>query len=427
MSKKLTEISPDLTIPGFDVKVHSPHSCQVKSQDGRYEFSVEINESNQDLILSGNMLRESYKVWVGDWGWMNAEYTTDADDAITQFAKSLKLMDKLSSEGFSAKIDGSDLVLSHPSKPDYKLRMDLADARKVFDLGNTSPRNGLCSWGSANNKYGLYTRVTYCGPAYDEEANQKWKLGRSFYSDRLIVTNQDFEELAQEIKTRILSMGENGPGIAQWISEEIEKELLPQGVTFAPKPEKGIVEFSHPTGLSGTLSFAPFTVGDNYDINPKFPNLQFPTDIEREKVVLFTLDRRNYREPYTKGFLAKEPQEVIDEFRQFLAISLVYQEVCKAWKSDLLVPKLRQTKMLLVNTELDDKHIILNLTRENDRLVLRGMGEEFSYPILDNATVVDTKAITRAIVERAEKHVQEFSQKTGYIHSKVVEVPELDF
>jgi hypothetical protein len=64
---------------------------------------------------------------------------------------------------------------------------------------------------------------------------------------------------------------------------------------------------------------------------------------------------------------------------------------------------------------------------EKDKLVLRGMGAELFYPILDTTTVVDTEAITRTIVERAEKHVQEFSQKTGYIHSKVVEAPELDF
>jgi hypothetical protein len=410
MSKKLTEISPDLTIPGFDVKVKNKHSCQVKSQDGRYKFSVKIDESNQDLILSGNMLRESDELWVGAWGWRGIEFTTDADDGITQVANSLKLMDQLSSEGVSAKIDDGDLVLSHPSKPGYELRMVLGDARKIVSLKNTS----------------LYTYVEYRGPAYDRDFNTKWQLD-GIDNGRLIVTNKGLEELAQEIKARILSLGEKAPGIAQWVKGEIESALAPQGFTFIPKPKKGIVEFAHPTGVSGSLSFAPFTADLDYDIPPKYPHLQFPTDIETQKVVLFTLDRRKYREPYTKGFLAEEPEEVIYEFRQFLAISLVYQEVCKAWKSDLLVPKLRQTKMLLVNTELDDKHIILDLTRENDKLVLKGMGEELSYPILDTPTVVDTEAITRTIVERAEKHVQEFSQKTGYIFSQVVEVPELDF
>jgi hypothetical protein len=411
MSKKLTEISPDLTIPGFDVKVESKHSCHVKSQDGRHEFSVEIiNESCEfPLTISGNIVGKQQGIRLGAW----KGGTTDADDVITHVANCLKLMDKLSSEGFSANIYNGYLVLSHSSKPDYELRMCIFDARKI----------PFCSDAS------IYTIVEYYGPAYDEEANQKWKLGRAIYNDKLIVTNQDFEELAQEIKTRILSMGEKVLGIAQWVTQEIENELARQGVIFTTDPGKVSVDFFHPVGLSGSLSFAPFTaltVG-RFDINPKYPNPQFPTDIEGDKVVLFTLDRPKYREPYTKGFLAKNPQEVIHEFRRFLALPLVYQDVCNAWKSDLLVPKLRQTKMLLVNTELDDKHIILELARENDKLVLRGMGEEFSYPILDNATVVDTKAITRAIVERAEKHVQEFSQNTGYIHSKVVEVPELDF
>jgi hypothetical protein len=413
MSKKLTEISRDLTIPGFDVNVENAGlSCKVKSKDGRHQFSVEIDESIQELTLSWNMPRMYWAIPVGDWEEQGIKFTTEADEAITQVTTLLKLMDRLSSEGFSAKIDGRWLALSHPSKQGYSLRMCLTDARKISSLTNSL----------------LYTRVKYCGPAYDEEANQKWKLDKSIYSDRLIVTNQDFEELVQEIRSRILSLGEEkDPRITQWVSEEIEKELHSQGFTFIPKPVKGIVEFLHPTGISGSLAFAPFTVGYKYDFNSKYPNLQFPTDIGTEKVVLFTLDRPNYREPYTKGFLAKEPQQVIDEIRGFLALRIVYQGVCKAWKSDLLVPKLRQTKMLLVNTELDDKHIILELARENDKLVLRGMGEELSSPILDTPTVVDTEAITRAIVERAEKHVQEFSQKTGYIHSKVVEVPELDF
>jgi hypothetical protein len=411
MSKKLTEISPDLAIPGFNVKVKNAHSCKVRSQDGRYEFSVEIDESRfYPLAISGNSVSEPWRLRLGSWEASGIEYTTDADDVIIHLAKSLKLMDQLSSEGFSAKIDGRSLVLSHPSKPGYQLHMGLG-TRKIVPLKNTS----------------LYTWVDYYGPAYDADSNTKWQLN-GIDNSRLIVTNKGLEELAQEIKTRVLSMGEEkNPRITQWVSEEIEKELRTQGFTFIPKPEKAIVEFSHPSGLSGTLSFAPFTADGVFVLNPKYPNLQFPTDIEREKVVLFTLDRRNYREPYTKAFLAKEPQQVIDEIWGFLALRLVYQDVCNAWKSDLIVPRLRHSKMLLVNTELDDKHIILELARENDKLVLRGLGEKLSYPILDTPTVVDTEAITRTIVERAEKYVQEFSQKTGYIHSKVVEVPELDF
>jgi hypothetical protein len=411
MKNEPTKISPDLTIPGFDVTVHNPHSCQVRSQDGRYEFSVEINKSHEfPLKIYGNILSKSWRLRLGTWDVEGIEFITDADDAITQFATLLKLMNKLSSEGFSAKIESGFLVLSNPAKPGYQLHMGLG-SRKIVPLKNTS----------------LYTWVEYRGPAYDKKINAKWQLD-GINNERLIVTNKGLEELAQELKARVLSLGEEkDPRITQWVSEEIEKELRSQGFTFASKPEKGIVEFSHPSGLSGSLSFAPFTVGV-FDLNPRYPNTQFPTDIGTEKVVLFTLDRRKYREPYTKGFLAEEPEEVIDEFRRCLAIPLVHQEVGQAWKSDLLVPKLIQSKMCLVNTELvGNESIILELTQEKDKLVLRGMGEELSYPILDTPTVVDTEAITRAIVERAEKHVQEFSQKTGYIHSKVVEVPELDF
>jgi hypothetical protein len=253
MSKKLTEISPDLTIPGFDVKVKNPHSCQVRSQDGRYEFSVKINEGRElPLTISGNIVSEPQSFHLGAWkGCM--EYTTNADDAITHVANCLKLMDQLSSEGFSAEIKENWLVLSHPSKPGYHLSMKLADGRKIVPLKNTS----------------LYTLVEYYGPAYGEEAETKWKLNSSIYNWKIIVTNKGLEELAQEIKARILSMGEEKDHrITQWVSEEIEKELNSQGFTFAPKPEKGFVKFSHPSGLSGSLSFAPFTVGD-LDLNPK--------------------------------------------------------------------------------------------------------------------------------------------------------------
>jgi hypothetical protein len=401
MSKKLTEISPDLTIPGFDVTVHNPHSCQVKSQDGRYEFSVEIDESREfPLTISGNIVSEPWSFRLGAWK-ASMNYTTDADDAITQVATLLKLMDKLSSEGFSAKMKYSSLFLSHPSKPNYQLRMVLADSRKIVDLKNKS----------------LYTWVQYYGSAYDAKANTKWRLGID--SSRLIVTNQGLEELAQELKARVLSLGEKAPGIAQWVSEEIEKELNSQGFTFAPKSGKGIVKFSHPSGLSGSLAFAPFTVGE-FDINPKYPNPQFPTDIEREKAVLFTLDRRKYRKPYTKGFSAKEPQKVIDEFRQFLALPLVYQEVCKAWKSDILVPKLNGDSLQLVNTKIEgDDSTILELTVEEDKLSLKGSGK--TYKISD-----DPGEIAQAIADLAEKHVQEFIQENG-IKLTNTRVVEIDF
>jgi hypothetical protein len=125
--------------------------------------------------------------------------------------------------------------------------------------------------------------------------------------------------------------------------------------------------------------------------------------------------------------LTKNPQQVIEEIRGFLAIALVHQEVCHEWKSNLLVPKLRHSKMLLVNTELDgNKSIIFELNRERGRLVLRGMGEELYYPIWDIPTVVDTKEITRTIVELAEKHIQEFIQNAEYDPPKG-SFPEIDF
>jgi hypothetical protein len=62
MNKELTEISPDLTIPGGDVTVHSPHSCQVRSQDGRYGFSVEIDKSGDcPLKISGNIVSKPWR------------------------------------------------------------------------------------------------------------------------------------------------------------------------------------------------------------------------------------------------------------------------------------------------------------------------------------------------------------------------------
>jgi hypothetical protein len=253
----------------------------------------------------------------------------------------------------------------------------------------------------------IYTTVEYCGPAYDKKINAKWQLD-GIDNGRLIVTNKGLEELAQEIKARILSLGEEkDPRIAQWVSEEIEKDLAPNGFTFVPKPGKDIVEFSHPTGLSGTLSFAPFTADGNFVFNPKYPNLQFPTDIEKPKVVLFSCARPNSRKPYTKAFLVEDPQEVVNEFLGLLALPLVYQEVCQAWKSNLLVPKLRYSKILLVNPELaGNDSIILELTREKDKLVLKGMEEERFYPMSNTPLAVDTKAITQDIAELAEKYVQ---------------------
>jgi hypothetical protein len=401
-----TKISPNLTIPGFDVKVENDGlSCKVKSKDGRHQFSAEIDESHQHITLSGTMFDKPLKDDVGNWGW--CDYSTDADDIITHVANSLKLIDKLSSEGFSSKIKGEWLVLSSPSKPDYALRMCLTDARKIAATNNTP----------------IYTAVEYCGPVYNKDSNTKWKLNQAIANDRLVVTNKGSEELAQELKTRVLSLGEEkDPRITQWVSEEIEKELRSQGFTFTPKPEDGTVEFLHPTGLSGSLSFAPFTVGKDYIPNPKYPNPQFPTDIEREKVVLFTCYLPNCREPYTKAFLAKAPQEAIHEIRGLLGCALAYHEVCKEWKSNILIPKLEGNSLRLVNTKLEgDSAIIFDLTPDDNKLVLKGMGYELFYPISDTPSVVNTKAIAQIIVDQADRHVHEFIQEYK-LTSKVLEV-----
>jgi hypothetical protein len=383
MSKKLNEFSSKLSIPGFDVKVKNKHSCIVKSKDGRHKFSAKIEDNSIKIV--GTMFDDPLGDVVGPFG----RFTQDADDVITCLANSVKLLGGFSSNGFSAKIVGKELVLSHSSKPDYSLRMYLTDARKL----TSSPYNSV------------YTLVRYCGPAYDEEANKKWMFDLGINSHRLVATDKDFDELTRELKDRVLSLGEPDPIIAQWVTQEIENALAPQGFTFTPNPKKDIVEFAHPTGVFGSLSFAPFTADLDYDIPPKYPHPHFPTDIEKPKVVLLTLDRPNYRKPYTTAFLAKESQEVIHAIQGFLAIALVHKE-SHAWRSDLLVPKLRYSKLLLVNTERPGNEAILEIKREKDKLVLKSAGEVLSYPLSNTPTVVDTKEITQAIVERAERHIQ---------------------
>jgi hypothetical protein len=406
------EITPDLTIPEFEVKVINAHCCQVISKDGRYEFSVEI--AGQHIRISGPMFPKPLESRVGPWiwyvNWEEAyEVITDVDDLIAHVAKSLRLLDKFSSDGFSAKIEGKELVLSHSSKPNYSLHMRLTNIRKL-----KSPFSIYTS---------VYTPVVYCGPAYAEEANTKWNVKRGTISNyRLIASDKDIRELSQELKKRVLGLGEPDSRIVQWVSQEIEQELVPQGFTFTPKPEKALVEFSHPTGLSGSFSFALFTGGCNFDIHPKFPNQHFPTDIEQEKVVLFTCTSPDIQTPYTKTWLANKPNEAINEIRGVLACALVHQEVCKEWKSDILIPKWNGNRLQLVNTKLEgDNAIILELASDEKRLLLKGMGDELSCPILNTPIVVDAKKITQAIVNQANRHVQEFIQANG-ITTKVIEV-----
>jgi hypothetical protein len=410
MTKKLTEFefSPNLIIPGFDVKVENEHSCHVVSKDGRHRFSAKIEVPY--IKISGPMFAKPLVARVGPWEWV-CRYATDADDVITQVANSLRWMDQLLNEGFSAKIDRHELILSHPSKPDYSLRMCLIDARRLVSSPYTS----------------VYTEIGYCGPEYDVVwSTQRNRLERRDISNlRLIVIDKNFEELAQELKTRVLSLGEPDPRIAQWVTQEIKSELLPQGFTFTPRLDKGIVEWSHPSGLSGSLSFALFTAGYDYYIyytNPKYPNPHFPTDIEKDKVVLLTCGCPNIQETYTKAWSANEPQDTINDIRSVLACTLVYQEVCSKWKSDILIPKWNGNSLHLVNTKREgEESIILELTREKNKLSLKGMGDKLSYPISGSLRVVDTKKITRTIVERADRHVQKFI-RDHKITSKVIEV-----
>jgi hypothetical protein len=190
------------------------------------------------------------------------------------------------------------------------------------------------------------------------------------------------------------------------------------------------VDFFHPSGVSGSIAFAPFTRNAALDFNSKYPNLRFPTDIEPPKVVLLTCAGPNHQEPYSRAFLVTQPQEVINDIRGHLAIALVHQEVCNTWKSDILVPNLKSSRLQLVNPKLEgQKALILDFSYNyhynlNEKLRLYGMGEELFYSISDTPTCVDTKAITQTIVERAEKHVQEFYKETG--ENRITEVIEVD-
>jgi hypothetical protein len=407
MSNPTKKISPNLAIPGFEVKVENEYSCKVTSKDGRHEFSANIVAGR--IKITGGMFPKPLEGFVGVWRWDN-EYTTDPDDVITHLANLLRLMDKLVSEGFSAKIDKTTLVLSHPSKPDYSLCMWLTDVRRFVSSPATA----------------VYTPIKYCGPAYDEVWTKWGRKGQTASNIRLAVTNQDFDKLSQEIKTRILNLGERDPRITQWVAEELEPKLVPQGFTFTPSPEKGIVEFSHPAGVSGSLSFSLFTVGYHLDTNQKYQSLHFPTDLEKGKAVLFTCYSPNIRNPYTMSWPANAPDKAIRDIQGFTACAIVHQEVCKAWKSDILIPKLKANGLELVNRKLKgNKSIILKLTPEKYRLRLTGIGEDGYYPISNTTTVVDANEITQVIVKRADQYVQEFLQKTGGNRPK--KVVEIDF
>jgi hypothetical protein len=390
--EKPNEISPHLTIPGFRVKVANTNSCQVTSKDGRYKVTAKI--AGHYIKISGNMFPKPLIQYLA-----LSPFTTIADDVITHVANSLRVMDEFTKEGFSAKIVEEKLVLSHPSKPNYSLRMHLTDARRLA--------------------FSTYTEIEYCGPAYAPVG--WWAIDNR----RFVKIEKDFEELSRQLKARILNLGEPDPRIAQWVSEEIEKELLPLGFTITSAPKETTVELSHPVGLSGSFSWAIFTVGYKDYPNPKYPNPYFPDDIERKNLVLFNFYLPTIQKPYTKSWLVNEPHEVINDMRRLLALVVIHQEVCNAWKSDILIPKLNGNRLQLVNTRLkESESTILEITPIYDKLLLKTRGEQHTYPIPDTPNAANTKEITQDIVDRADRHVQEFLQKKG--NNRPRKVTEID-
>jgi hypothetical protein len=390
-------ISKNLSIPGFDVRVgNNGLSCQVKSQDGRYTFSAKINEDSfihirgdvYGVVKVNNRRTASFKDKI--------KYIQYADDLITQAANALKLVDKLSSDGFSAKINRSELVLSHSSKQGYSLVLDIEEVRRIDSPLYPS----------------LYAEVKYLGPAY-EDKGEKWKYrGYSLDTSRLVAIDQDLDKFAEGLKARVLSLGDEKHLIPQW-GQEMQAELQLQGFTSTIDPKEGIVKFSHPGGLSGSLALTPHAYW--YDFSQKYRDSDFPNDIIEEKeVLLLTYSFSNDREPKVIKYdnnpheIARAIAELAEKYVQARRpLRLVYEEISKSWNSDTLVPKLRNFKLLLVNPRLiGNESIILELTREEDKLVLRGMGEERSYPMANTTTEVDVKAITQDIVALAEKYVQ---------------------
>jgi hypothetical protein len=399
--KDPTKISPGLTIPEFDVKVVNEHYCHVTSKDGRYKFSAKI--VGKSIQIYGPTFPKLLQNYVGSGGFTEFEFTTPADDVITHVTTSLRLMDKLSSDGFSTKIDRDELVISHSSKPDYELRMSITDIRH-----------------SASSTYGA---IKYCGPGYDDE-NSKLKC-KYINNYRMFKIDKDLEELSQELKARLLKLGEPDPRITQWVTEEIEKELTPHGIVFTPRLGKGIVELSHPSGLSGSFLWELFTIGNYFTNKQKCPNQHFPTDIEQCNSVLFTCDFPDMQERYTKNWLVSaNEKEAVNTIRGILACGLVYQEVCKKWKSELVIPKLRVDGLHLVNTKMEGNNIILKLTQKWDQLILTSIGERFSYYLPDALSDDEPEKIARLIVEKIDKHVKKFIQKSGYklANTKAVEI-----
>jgi hypothetical protein len=252
----------------------------------------------------------------------------------------------------------------------------------------------------------------YSGPAY-EDKGKKWKYrDYSLDTKRLVAIDQDLDKFAEGLKARVLSLGDEKHLIPQW-GQEMQVELQLQGFTSTLEPKEGIVKFSHPGGLKGSLALTPHAYW--YDFSQKYRDSDFPNDILIDKkVLLLTYSFSNDREP--KGIkynnnphkiaraIAKLAEKYVQERRP---LRLVYEEISKSWKSDTLVPKLRDFKLLLVNPKLvGNESIILELTRKKDKLALTGMGKQSSYPMSNTTTEVDAKAIAQDIVALAKKYVQ---------------------
>jgi hypothetical protein len=337
-----------------------------------------------------------------------------ADEIITNVANSLRLMDVFSSDGFSARIDGKKLVLSHSSKPDYSLEMFIADARRLY--GSRSP----------------YAVVYYSGPEYNP-CNSQWNITNLRY----VRIPKNFEKFADGLKARVLKLGEPDTRIFQWVENAIGDALLSYGFTITPRPEKNVVEISHPVGISGSYSISHYTVGELFDdFSFEWPNPHFPTDIETQKVVFFTYNLPDTQEPpVTTGCpinLAELPS--IYEIQTILALSLVYQEFCNTFKSDILTPgwKKRKNKgmweeeiLQLVNPKLNgNESVILTLRRKycdkqrKNYLVLEGMEQKLTFPFSDTPPFVDTEKVTQAMVKLARK----FLQEKGLLLTRVEEI-----
>jgi hypothetical protein len=359
MKKDLKKFNPSLTIPGFDIKLENEHSCKLTSRDGRNEVAATIDESNRKIIISGPMFPKPLEEEIS--------YLRCPDDVITNVAKALTLVTALpASEGFSARIDGNELVFSQVAKPGYSLRMTLPQGKLIF-----------------------------CGQAYENEVNAGWNTGGA----KFFHLSQDLEKLIPELKAYILNLGEPvaGPNeIANWATQKLEK-LLPQGFTFTPRPEAASVEFSHPVGLSGAFSFSIF------------PN--------KQKMILFSCNHPNYQKPYRKEWLENEANDIIYAMRGALALALVHQGVGKEWKSTILKPELSFTSLQVVNTKLTGWQAnVLQFCVERERMCMTGNDDHEPkwryYPISDIPTVINVKKPIRLILERAERINNTFVKET---------------